>query len=894
MSDRIKKLMLMDVKAVPHEYLWAAFLLPVFLLAAAFFSLRVHPLGDNSLLMCDLFHQYTPILTEFRRKILSGESLFFSWNIGLGSNFWPILTYNCASPLNFIVLLFPEKNISDAITVMILLRTGLSGLFFSLLISGKDKKEGPSVLALSTLYALSGFVLSYFWAVMWMDAIVLLPLVILGLWRLITEKKAILYIITLFITVFTNFYFGFFVCLFLASFFFLLYMEARQKDQAKPFMLTFLRFAGSSVLACLMTGILLLPTVLALTKTAAATEKMQPSLELSFPLFDLFTRFLLHSDPVIREGLPNVFCGVLLFLVVPLYLFCGGIPFWRRFATSSMAVFLFVSMANPYLNFIWHGLHVTNQIPYRQAFLLVFLLLYAAVDLFLHIEKIARRSIFGASFLSLGYLILLNRTSEAAFDPWLLYGSAFFIIAYAVILTYHLREAKVRGRAEKALLYLVILEVFLSAEFALANLSETEHFTYYDAYAQHAQEISSEVQRRDNGSFTRAAILPQETGNDGALFNIKSIPSFLSTTPQSTVTFLASLGFANNERYEVSSDGLTEVSARILGLKHVISYTDAVTVDDYIGLIPSEEQTSSQEIFLPDQDKMFGSFTISSDENVLPVGFAVPTEGLSYQPDPALSPFESTNALLREMGGEDVYHPVDRIDLSLSNLESFDQKDQYNFLSVETFASYTFQPTNYVAGDRLYLFVRSDEKIAITINYTDDKTGDKKQRLIKPLAGQIIDCGILPPEESEYSVRVSLLSGSTKPISISCATVAAASLDSTTRKLKDFSLTDISYRSDSISGMIPLPSDSCILFTIPYDEGWTATVDGQKAETVMAYGALLAVPATPGTHQIDLSYSPPGFEAGILVTIGSVLLFAGMIVYKHLPNKRRQAEIQQE
>jgi uncharacterized membrane protein YfhO len=892
MNDRLKKLMNTDVRFVSHEYLWAAFLLPVFLLSAVFFSLRIHPVGDNSLLTVDLFHQYAPVLVEFRRKILAVDNLFFSWNIGLGSNFWPVIAYYSASPLNFIVLLFPEKNISDAIAVMVLLRTGLSGLFFSLMILGKDKKEGPPVLALSTLYALNGFVLSYFWNVMWMDAIVLLPLVVLGLWRLFTEKKMTLYIVTLFLTILSNFYFGLFVCLFLIIFFFILYIEARQKKQAQPFWISFLRFAGGSLLAVMMTAFLILPTVLALTKTSAATGQTEPTLEMTFSFFDFVSRFLLHADPVVRDGLPNVFCGVLILLLVPIYLLCSGIPFRRRFATACAAAFLFVSMANLTLNFVWHGMHQTNQIPYRQAFVLIFLLLYAASDVLSHIDKINRNSVFAAAFLSLGYLILLNRSSDTAFDPWLIYGSAFLVVAYAITLIYLLRDRKIRERAEKALLYLVILEVFLSAEFSLGNLAEKEAFTYYSAYAPFSSEISEEIATRDDGAFARSALVPIETGNDGALFNLKTITYFLSTTRQSTVTFLGCLGFANNTFNEISANGLTEVSARLLGIKHVITYTDAITVDEYIGVSSSDNQILSSDLFQPERDKLFGGFEVKSDEKVLPVAYAVPSSGISYKPDPSACPFDWTNALLREMGGTEVYREVERSDTNLSNLTLSDQKDLYSVISTGSIASYTFHPVNYESGRRLYLFVDSNDKIAITVTSFNKETGDRSQEIIKPLAGQIIDCGILPPNEDELSVRVSLSESSSSPVRISTVSVDAAALDEITAKLGSFSISDVSYRSGSISGSITLPADSHILFTIPYDEGWTVNVDGQRIETETAYGALLAVPASAGVHQVDLHYSTPGFDAGTAVTIGAFLIFSGTLIFRRFPPKKRKEEEQ--
>jgi len=134
MKSGFKKLLTTDIKAIPHEYQVASFLLPVFLLLVTFISKHIHPFGDGALFTCDLYYQMAPILAELRHKILAGESLFFTWNIGMGTNFWPTIAYYAASPLNLLLLLFPQKNLYDGITLLILLRAGLSGLFFSLLI----------------------------------------------------------------------------------------------------------------------------------------------------------------------------------------------------------------------------------------------------------------------------------------------------------------------------------------------------------------------------------------------------------------------------------------------------------------------------------------------------------------------------------------------------------------------------------------------------------------------------------------------------------------------------------------------------------------------------------------------------------------------------------------
>ena len=82
-----------------------AFFIPVFIMTAIFAILQVHPFGsgENMILTVDCYHQYAPFLIELRNKILGGESLFFSWNVGLGTNFWAVLANYSGSPLNLLV-----------------------------------------------------------------------------------------------------------------------------------------------------------------------------------------------------------------------------------------------------------------------------------------------------------------------------------------------------------------------------------------------------------------------------------------------------------------------------------------------------------------------------------------------------------------------------------------------------------------------------------------------------------------------------------------------------------------------------------------------------------------------------------------------------------------------
>ena len=59
----------------------------------------------------------------------------------------------------------------------------------------------------------------------------------------------------------------------------------------------------------------------------------------------------------------------------------------------------------------------------------------------------------------------------------------------------------------------------------------------------------------------------------------------------------------------------------------------------------------------------------------------------------------------------------------------------------------------------------------------------------------------------------------------------------------------------------------------PYEDGWTATVNGQPVELQAAYDGLMGVPVQTGDNIVELRYLTPGLIPGAVVGIASVTLF---------------------
>ena len=264
-------------------YYLLAFFIPMLIVIIADIALGVHPFGDRAVLIIDSYHQYAPFFSDYYDKIVNGGSLLYSWNGGLGINFLAVIAYYLASPLNLLILLFPRALLIEAFTIVLILKISLSGLSFAYYISKHYKKYDITIVYFSVFYALSGWVLGYNWNIMWLDCIYLLPLIILGLERLIREGRGFLYGVSLAACIFCNYYISIMVCIFLVLYFFVLFFQRRRRS-FRLFINRGLKFAGYSLLAGGFAAVLLLPAYFALMQTYSA-DSVFPT---SFKFYDNF------------------------------------------------------------------------------------------------------------------------------------------------------------------------------------------------------------------------------------------------------------------------------------------------------------------------------------------------------------------------------------------------------------------------------------------------------------------------------------------------------------------------------------------------------------------------------------------------------------------------------
>ncbi len=350
-----------------------SFFLPLLIGGIGYAVRGIAPFGTQSLAAIDGFGQYFPMLREAERHFFHPAAWSFSGAFGF--SFYAQSAYYTNSPLNILLFLLPGKVQVWEMDLLVLLRFGLMSLSFFHLLSKHYCRLTWTDLPLSLSWAFSGYSLAFINQIMWMDALILLPLLVLSLYRLLNEGKCLRYGILLFLLIISCFYIAYMVCLFLILFS-LVILLSEQKKSFRQALLALLLFAGVSLLSGLLSLPFLLPLLRAIRETAAANASAPAFFSLMHPLSEVLLRFLPFQEASLAYGAPNFYFG--LFSLVPLLFafLSSSLPRRKKLLSGTFVLFLLLSALLSGTDYLWHGFHEPSQLPGRESFLLIFLILF--------------------------------------------------------------------------------------------------------------------------------------------------------------------------------------------------------------------------------------------------------------------------------------------------------------------------------------------------------------------------------------------------------------------------------------------------------------------------------------------------------------------------------------
>lgn len=88
------------------------------------------------------------------------------------------------------------------------------------------------------------------------------------------------------------------------------------------------------------------------------------------------------------------------------------------------------------------------------------------------------------------------------------------------------------------------------------------------------------------------------------------------------------------------------------------------------------------------------------------------------------------------------------------------------------------------------------------------------------------------------------------------------------------------YINNGFNSNIKLDNETLILYTVPYDSGWTATNNGKAVQIEKVDNGLMAIKGIKGENNIKFRYFTPGLKIGIIISLISTLTYIGLLIFK--------------
>lgn len=906
------------------NYTALSFLLPVIGLLIVRLICTLCFDGIYSLLYSDCYHQYYPFFLEFRRALRSGESLLYNWSVGMGMDYVGLAAYYLASPLNLVTAVLPESMMMAYFSVLMPIKLGFASMFFTILLQKAFGKNTFSTVVFGCFYGLCAWALGYQWNIMWLDTFALLPLVVLGALSLLKDKKFVLYTFALFLSVATNYYIGLFTCIFVLLLF-ICYQICRWRGIGR-FFGDLWRFALFTVLAIGMTAFLELPALAALQTTQSSVNKFPTSFRLNiadshtwYGLLDAMRQVAGNSnllvEPTTKEGLPNVYCGIFANVLSFLFLTCRRIKLKDKLCAVFLLLFLNASFIIRQLDYVWHGFHFTNQIPYRFSFLYSFVVLFMGYRAWLQRRDFKRWHIW----LSVGLSLILLLFSEDLTGFWglftgktslagLTFGNmmlrilenSYVLLINLLFLALYLMGLLVMQRRKPApthgtpqqkrrwlrdLLYqrklgagvlfsIMILELIVHLIGFGVQFGGTDLSYYPRGKADSAAVIEYMHQREEDTLFYRAETAHSQTLNDGALNDYDGVSAFTSSANVRVTEFMRALGYGakntyNRYCYEESSP----VANLFLNLKYMIERDGSVKENAYF-----DEVCSS------------GKVTLLENNAYLPLGFLAENSLININFNAHEDYFAFQNELMKAASGitEDVWQPMSGTALTIQgskvDLSAYSESGYCYYTATDTKSTVTYSYTADKAGLMCFMLDQSKRnKFAVYVNGSSTPIYSETYSLPQMLSV----CDVVPGDVVE--IRLTCTKGDSGNISIEAAVLDEEVFRKAYDVLAASTLELTTFETTLVEGTIHCDRDGVLYTSIPQNGNWTAIVDGQRVQTVLIGETMVGLILSQGQHTVRFEYHNKAFSLGWKISLGCGLVFLvlALIDHRHLFKRRK-------
>lgn len=845
------------------------------------------PIGDYTVLRMDLYHQYGPLFAELYDKIAQGKSLLYSWNSGGGSGFLGNFLNYLSSPFTLLIFWFSKTEVvTTGISVIVFAKCIACAGTFSYYLNKRFADASMRVPAFSLLYAFSAYFIAYYWNVMWLDAMLVFPLVLMGIERIIDRSNAKLYFCALIYTFLTNYYMAYMVCLFSVVYFIVYYlshyrftelyvpktpdMPKFSKLRQSRLLCSGLRFAFVSVLAAFSCAVVLIPLVKILGSSSATGSEFPNDPELYFDIYDYLAAHFASLEPTIRSSggdvTPNIYCGIICVILFPLYLMSKRFSWKEKVLHVLLLAGIFAVCNLNISNFVLHGFHFPNDLPYRFSYMYSFILIVCAYKVFRYIRDYNYKTlILVGGMLSLAVIAAQKFDLRYVHDDTI-YFTLLFIVVYTLLICAGISKKLSRTMTGVVLCCAVVCEILIcdvpKFEFGVPESD------YVNDYADYRKEL--EYIRSNDGGVYRTELndIPNELRMSPCWYDYEGINCFSSMASENYSRMQYSLGNHSNNINSFLYHTQTPIYNLMFNIKYIVDCQSPFRYNkDYYEYLRGNKE----------------NLTTYRNKYDSSIGFAV-NEALKKNWDS-----ESGHAIFGIQGEfmhlatgiEDPFFEKVKLftdGASGCSITSFENEGDGS-MSFSVFDSDAEEQAsfgmNFTADttDNYYLYLGSphdfDRAEIETENYTKTQSiGDDPY---------ILDLGVLQKGE-EVKIDTFIDEESTGGTAY---LLAVKFNDEAFQKaydiLHDDGMFRVSEKTDTyIKGEYTAKKGEFLYTSITYDEGWKCYVDGVPVKTEKINNALIGVETGEGKHTVEFRYTPAGLKIGALisgVTLGMIAVF---------------------
>ena len=855
----------------------------LFIILLVYFCYEIIPFGDRTIYRMDLYHQYGPLFTELYDRLVSGESLIYSWNTGLGSSFLGNFYNYLSSPIAFIVLLFGHKNTFEAVAAMIAIKCVLSSMSMANYLKKSQNMNSLYSSAFGVLYAFCGYFIAYYWNVMWIDAMYLLPFIILGIEQIINSGKTRTYFISLILAIFSNYYIGFMLCIFSCIYFIYYYVcsldEISKKKKHLPkgelfidklansfFFRSGLKFAFSSLGAGLVLSFMLVPLAFVLQSSSATTGSAPTEQDFYFNIFDFISNHIASLEPTIRSSgddvLPNVYCGILTIILLPLYMFSNKISATEKAASAVLLAVMYFSFNLNYFNFFWHGLHFPNDLPYRQSFMYSFILIVMAAKVLKNIYEFNKKQILAVGIAIIAYIVLVQEMPTNKVTDSAIYISIVFVFLFTIVL------GLITSKKNQAFALSVMLVCSVAAESITAN---TDHYVANQSKESFSSDydefkaLQTSIAEADDSLFYREETTKNRARMDPSWYDYNGVSIFSSMAYEKVANLQKYIGLYGNKINSFTYNPQTPVYNSMFSLKYLYDKSDYLVEGEYYTAKNSNN-----------------TFIAYENNYMLNIAYPVSQDVLDWDASVADNPVIAQEDLFQTTTGiEGIYEKIDDFEIIYGNILSLDRElvktgsFVMNKISDEFDGSLTIEIT---AKDNrnIYIYVYSRNLDTVSI------LSPSYSNTMNVIDGYILDLGKHEIGET-ISIEMPLKDGVTYAnVDFVAFNVNQGKFIEGYEKLENGQLEYTKFDDTTIEGAFIAEKDEILFTTIPYDVGWNVYIDGEKVkkdDLVQISDSLLGVKTTSGEHSIKFVYQAKFLNETLIISgIFVLLLFIRLIL----------------